>query len=420
MQGEMPEYHEELPNGSRLHLLPRQNYHQVVAMLSVDFGARDRDVVVNGQATHFHAGLAHFIEHKIFAQPTYDAFTKLSELGANANAFTTQTRTSYFLSTARHSEDAIKELLTFTQEPYFEVNSVAREAEIISQEIDMYDDDVNARLYRLILRRLYQGDGLADDIAGTAQSVHAITVEELSSAYQVAYQPANIDIVITGKFDLAAMRTLVLASPLGQKKAGQQPNYLAHQLQPVSPDILEVEMPVVRNKVAFGQRWYEGIALPVGQAALRQAIAISLAIDLVFSEHSDQYMTWYDDGLIDDSFVAEFDWERGAAYLTIAAETAEPEQLHLAIRQVLLSLPEHFAQLKEQFMYVHRDAVGHLIAKFDQLEEIATRFEGPTFGNATVQDELAVLQALDFDTVDKIIKNVPVSEIATVFVRPKM
>ncbi|MBC6499764.1 insulinase family protein [Weissella confusa] len=62
---------------------------------------------------------------------------------------------------------AFSELLHFTQEPYFEESSVVRERDIISQEVDMYQDDTNARLYRLILGQLFPGDPMADDIAGT-------------------------------------------------------------------------------------------------------------------------------------------------------------------------------------------------------------------------------------------------------------
>ncbi len=420
MQPVMPEYHEVLPNGTRVHLLPRLNFHQTVAMLSVDFGARDRDVTIDGTTMHLHGGLAHFIEHKIFAQKDYDAFVRLSELGANANAFTTQTRTSYFLSAAGDALPAIQELLTFTQEPYFEHDAVLREADIIGQEIDMYDDDPNSRLYRLILANLFRGDALAEDIAGTDESVHAITVEELQLAYQAVYQPENTDIVIAGNFDLTAIRELIRNSPAGQRSQTEAVTYGEHRLLPVDPQPVEVEMAIVRNKVAFGQRWYEGVELPEGRAALRVAVAISLAFDLVFSEHSDQYMLWYDDGLIDDSFFAEFDWERGAAYLTIAAETAEPEVLTNGITTVLKKLPEQFELLMDRFTYVHRDAIGRLISKFDQLEDLVTRFDGGLFDNATLKDELDILLQLDAEQVLALISEIPVSEIATVVVRPKL
>ena len=128
------ERHLTLSNGLRVHLLPRPDFHQVVAMVTVDYGARDRLFMDQGKLVSQPAGVAHFVEHRLFAQPEYDAFSRLSELGANANAFTTQTRTSYYLSTTVGNQAALQELLTFTQEPYFDLATVQREQEIIRKK----------------------------------------------------------------------------------------------------------------------------------------------------------------------------------------------------------------------------------------------------------------------------------------------
>lgn len=412
------ERHETLPNGLRLHLLPRPDFHQMVAMVTVDFGARDQSFEKDGQLVKQPAGLAHFLEHKLFAQPGYDAFSRLSELGANANAFTTQTRTSYFLTAPANEYEALKELLTFTQEPYFEAESVAREQDIISQEVDMYQDDTNARLYRLILGQLFKDDPMADDIAGTTESVHSVTPEDLQLAFDAFYRPDNMDVVIAGAFDETTVRDLINASPAGQRPAVAPVSVPTHELQPVSDNILEVEMDVVRPKVAMGQRWYDGADMPTGREALRIAIAGSLAVDLVFGEFSPTYMTWYDSGMIDDSFSAEFDWERGVAFLTIAAETPEADELIDAVADELENMADRFAALQADFELVKKDALGRLINKLNQLEEIVTRFEGSTFDFATLRDEINILQALTFTDVLEILRNAQVSALTTVIATP--
>ena len=231
------ERHETLPNGARLHILPRPDFHQFVGMVTVDFGARDQMFLQDGQLVKQPAGLAHFLEHKLFAQPGYDAFSRMSELGANANAFTTQTRTSYFMTAPANEYAAFSELLHFTQEPYFEESSVVRERDIISQEVDMYQDDTNARLYRLILGQLFPGDPMADDIAGTTESVHSVTPEDLQLAFDAFYRPDNMDVVIAGAFDETTVRDLINASPAGQRPAVAPVSVPTHELQPVSDDI---------------------------------------------------------------------------------------------------------------------------------------------------------------------------------------
>ncbi|MDR3189836.1 MAG: insulinase family protein [Lactobacillaceae bacterium] len=411
--------HIHLANGLRVHLLPRLEFHQLVAMVTVDFGARDLTYQFNGQTISSPAGLAHFLEHKMFAQPGYDAFTKLSETGSDANAFTTQTRTSYFVTSPAYDYAGLSELLNFTQTPYFEAASVKREASIIQQEIDMYQDDANARLYRLLLETLYQDDPLSYDIAGTTTSVAAITSGDLQQAFDAFYQPANLDVILVGAFDATAVETLIAQSIMGQRPALQPVERLVPQLAPLQTTRKEVELNTVRNKVAMGQRYFEQTALPTGRNALQQAMAISLAIDLVFSESSTDYMLWYDTGLIDDNFSAEFDWERGAAFLSIAAETAEPEVLIDKVTAKLVNLAAEFDQLDQHFELVKKDSLGRLINKLNNLEEIATRFEGASFGFTTINDEIAILQSLTKQDVSLILAQSHPSAVVSVIARPK-
>ena len=414
------ERHLTLSNGLRVHLLPRPDFHQVVAMVTVDYGARDRLFMDKGQLVSQPAGVAHFVEHRLFAQPDYDAFSRLSELGANANAFTTQTRTSYYLSTTVGNQAALQELLTFTQEPYFDLATVQREQEIITQEIDMYEDDINSKLYRLILARLYPDDPLGQDIAGTVESVHQITTEQLQLAFSSFYQPDNMDVVVTGAFDETKLLSLIENSPAVQRVGAKSVTKLVPELKPVITTPLEVPLNVVRNKVVLGQRWELDFAKLSRRDILRVTIIGSLAIDLVFGEFSPTYMTWYNDGLIDDNFSADFDAERHFAYLTIAAETAEPERVIAAVSQVLNDLTAQVVQLKTSFKLVKNDALSRLINKLNQLEETAIRFEGQTFDEATLQDEIAILQALTVNDMITVLTQTAVSPVASIIARPDM
>ena len=414
------ERHLTLSNGLRVHLLPRPDFHQVVAMVTVDYGARDRLFMDQGKLVSQPAGVAHFVEHRLFAQPEYDAFSRLSELGANANAFTTQTRTSYYLSTTVGNQAALQELLTFTQEPYFDLATVQREQEIITQEIDMYEDDINSKLYRLILARLYPNDPLGQDIAGTVESVHQITPEQLHLAFSSFYQPDNMDVVVTGAFDEAKLLSLIENSPAGQRVGAKSVTKLVPELKPVITTPLEVPLNVVRNKVVLGQRWELDFAKLSRRDILRVTIIGSLAIDLVFGEFSPTYMTWYNDGLIDDNFSADFDAERHFAYLTIAAETAEPERVIAAVSQVLNDLTAQVSQLTTSFNLVKNDALSRLINKLNQLEETAIRFEGQTFDEATLQDEIAILQALTVNDMITVLTQTAVSPVASIIARPDM
>ena len=191
-------YETTLENGLRVRLIPMTGFHKTYAMLTTDFGAVDRSLP-DGQPIP--AGMAHFLEHKLFEKADHDAFDLFGALGADANAFTAFTQTSYLYSTTGHFKENLDVLLDFVQTPYFTDQTVQKEIGIISQEIRMYNDNPDSRLYMGMLGNLYPHDPLADDIAGTEESLQKITPELLYAAHAAYYQPEYLTLQLAGNLD---------------------------------------------------------------------------------------------------------------------------------------------------------------------------------------------------------------------------
>ena len=83
-------------------------------------------------------------------------------------------------------------------------------------------------------------------------------------------------------------------------------------------------------------------------------------------------------------------------------------------------LTAQVVQLKTSFKLVKNDALSRLINKLNQLEETAIRFEGQTFDEATLQDEIAILQALTVNDMIMVLTQTAVSPVASIIARPDM
>lgn len=88
-----------------------------------------------------------FLEHKLFEKEDGDVFQQFSRQGASANAFTSFTRTAYLFSSTSNVEENLETLVDFVQDPYFTEKTVEKEKGIIGQEINMYDDNPDWRLF---------------------------------------------------------------------------------------------------------------------------------------------------------------------------------------------------------------------------------------------------------------------------------
>ena len=162
-------------------------------MFATCYGGADRRFRVNDTWTDTPAGVAHYLEHKLFDMPDgSDALLTLSENGADPNAFTSTNMTAYYFSCTDRFEDNLRTLLRFVSTPYFTDASVAKEQGIIAQEIRMGEDDPDRAVWRDLMRCLLARDGARDAVAGTVESIAQITPETLYTCHRAFYAPSNM------------------------------------------------------------------------------------------------------------------------------------------------------------------------------------------------------------------------------------
>ena len=195
MTNERPEnvWAATLPNGLRVRVLCKPDFQRSYAVFATCYGGADRRFRVNDTWTDTPAGVAHYLEHKLFDMPDgSDALLTLSENGADPNAFTSTNMTAYYFSCTDRFEDNLRTLLRFVSTPYFTDASVAKEQGIIAQEIRMGKDDPDRAVWRDLMRCLLARDGARDAVAGTVESIAQITPETLYTCHRAFYAPSNM------------------------------------------------------------------------------------------------------------------------------------------------------------------------------------------------------------------------------------
>ena len=172
-----------LPSGLTVLVRPMPGYSSTHVIYATKFGSIDRDFCLNGQTVHLPAGVAHFLEHKMFEDEDGDAFAKYAKTGANANAFTSFDRTCYLFTATQQLDESLDVLLGMVGHPYFTEQTIAKEQGIIGQEIKMYDDSPDWRLITGLFECLYHSHPIRSDIAGTVESLSLIHISEPTRPY---------------------------------------------------------------------------------------------------------------------------------------------------------------------------------------------------------------------------------------------
>lgn len=136
-----------LPNGLKIFIVPKPQHRKKYAFFATRYGGMDMQFIRNGEKCDTPAGIAHYLEHKMFDTKDGNALQVLSQNGAEPNAFTSNAMTGYYFDCTEHFEENLRILLSFVSVPYFTDESVEKERGIISQEIRMVEDSPDWQVY---------------------------------------------------------------------------------------------------------------------------------------------------------------------------------------------------------------------------------------------------------------------------------
>lgn len=412
-------YRVTLQNGLQVNLLPKNDFHKTYGVMTANYGSLD-NTFVPAKGTEFVKvpdGIAHFLEHKLFEKEDYDAFELFGKYGAEANAFTSFTKTSYLFSATNNVKKCVEILLDFVQQPYFSEQTVAKEKGIIAEEIKMYDDDPSWRLYFGMIGNLYPNTALSIDIAGSVESIGQITTEDLYICYQTFYQPQNMSLFLVGNFDIYEILATIEANQ-AQKQfpAPQEIKRPKLEVDSSGSDIIPyrmLELNVNRPKTMVGIKGLDEVSTT--KAGLKYKLAVELLLYLLYSESAPEYLKLYQQGILDDSFGYEFTFERGFHFAVISGDSDQPQALSNAIIEIAENAVGSLSNRQAEFELAQREFIGRYIQAMNSLEAIANRYSADLFEGATVFELVPVIEELTLEDIIAAAKSFIKPEAISVF-----
>lgn len=393
------------PSGLVILRLPKQ-MTQSYAMLVVRFGAQDTAFEVNGKQYKTPDGVAHFLEHKLFARPDgSDVNEHFSALGAEANAWTTYDKTAYLFSTAEDPGAALAVLLDFVYHPHFTPDNVAHERGIIREEIMMGEDDPWQRLYEQTMRAMYRDHPIRRRICGTVSSIEKITDEVLNECYRHFYRPDNMYLVVCGNIDMADVLSAV---------------DVAMESRPADMALRRIERCSFDELPTVGMRRVSAranVTQPLFQIAvkdtviptdpyerLRRETAMNLLSEVLFSRASNFYNGLFERGLITPGYSYGYSTTLGAAYHALAGETDDPEAVWLAYLDTIERARREGLDREEVERY-RRVLYASLVSEFDFPEDIADLICESEGNGVGVFDSLRAIDEITYEEVCALLRD---------------
>lgn len=318
-------YRGELSNGLKISVIVKPGYTRAHALFATDYGGADRRFRLGDEIIDTPAGVAHFLEHKMFDMPEGDnALSVLASNGAQPNAFTSSGITAYYYESTKSFYENLEILLKFVSTAYFTPESVEKEQGIIAQEIRMIEDNPSYVVYDELMRCLYAHNPIRDTVAGTVSSIAEITDKTLYDCHKVFYAPNNMTLCVVGDVDPARVEETASRIIAAQRSQNPERDYGPDEgVRPVKTRFSR-QMEVSAPQFIIGAK---AIPAPKGDGLLRQKIVGGMALQYLMSQSSPFYSRLYAEGLLNTDFSGDMDYAASTLTIMAGGESRDPERV---------------------------------------------------------------------------------------------
>ena len=394
-------YMEKLENGLTVMIIPKKGIQKKYMIWGTHYGSNESSFVVPGEeeVTTVPNGVAHFLEHKLFEQENgTNSLDVLTALGVEANAYTTNDHTAYLFECTDNFYEAMDELMDYVQHPYFTDENVEKEKGIIGQEIMMYDDYPEWRVYLNAMQAMYHNNPVKIDIVGTIETISKIDKEILYKCYNTFYNPSNMTMVLCGDFEPETILEEVKKRLKDTKASGE-----IKREYPEEPE--EIVQERIEQKLEVSQPLYTIGIKDSGKCDVKKHIAIEILLNLIIGRSSDLYKELYNDGIIYMQPSLEYEFSNIYSHVLISGQSNEPEKVYQKFKETINQLKNNGIN-HEDFERMKKMIYGGYVKEYNDVADIARMFLADYFKGINSFDYLEEMKGITVEYLEQILKDV--------------
>ena len=388
-------YIEKLSNGLTIMIVPKKNIQKKYIIWGTHYGSNDNKFIIPGETKPIEVpkGVAHFLEHKMFEQENgTNSLDKLTSIGVNANAYTTNDHTAYLYECTDNFYEALDEFMDYVQNPYFTDENVEKEKGIIGQEIRMYDDYPEWRVYLNALEAMYHVNPIKLDVTGTIETISHIDKDLLYKCYNTFYNPSNMCLVVSGDFDPEILIQEIKNRLVEKKQNGEIKRIFEDEPDTIVKEKIEQQMNVSRPLFTIGIKCKELNA----KEKVKTHIAIEIILNILLGESSDLYKELYQEGNMYSVPSMSYEFGDNYAHILISNNANDAEALYEKIKNKIRDLKNKGLNT-EDFERIKKMIYGEYIKEYDDVVTICRMFLSDYMKGINSFEYLEEIEAVDAD-----------------------
>ncbi len=384
-----------LPSGLKVVLHKKNGFVGKTASIVIPYGSIHRAFHTDDDKGTIRTpkGTAHFIEHMIFENDNQDIMASFRTIGASINAYTSSDETVYYLNT-ENILPAVNKLMDIVFFPEFSDKEVAKEVDIIANEITMHDDDVDNTLHLAMREAMFYKHPIKDPVLGTKSSIKKIDALTLRAIHRSFYHPARATLLVSGDIDEDSFMDALREHPIATKKKKDifrgTIDYL--ESSEVKTPEIDHEADIKTHKIRIGVKLGYSNKMDMADAKMTEYEYLFL-LDNYFGETSLNYHILSQKGLINDSFAFDATVSDTYGYLSLVADTKKPRRLFEQLKNMFDDISSYTID-KERFNILKQKTIGQFIRIFNSVQSANHFLADHVIANIDVFDLIDRLNAM--------------------------
>ncbi|MEX2171711.1 MAG: pitrilysin family protein [Pirellulales bacterium] len=374
----------------------------------VKTGARDETDEV--------AGVSHFLEHMAFKgtprRSAEDVNREFDEIGAHYNAFTSEESTVYYASVLPEYQEPCLDLLADIIRPSLRREDFNLEKKVILEEIQMYLDQPPYGMDDHLKLLCFGRHPVARSVLGTADSIAALTAEQMENYFEHRYRPGNLLVAAAGQMDFDRLVEQVAercAAWQGSVPDRETPAVEVHEQFEVKPHLAATQEYIL----CLG-------AAPTAEDEDRFAAKLMAT---VVGDDSGSRMYWelVDPGLAESASFGHYEYQGlGMFYTWLSCEPDQAGDNLKRLREIFHTVEA--SGVTEQELEQAKNKVKSRVVLGSERPRSRLFNVGGNWSQRreyrAVTDDLASVDRLTVDDLSRVLKRYPLSKCAIVTVGP--
>jgi len=288
--------------------------------------------------------------------------------------------------------------MDYVQHPYFTDENVEKEKGIIGQEIMMYDDYPEWRVYLNAMQAMYHHNPVKIDIVGTIETIGKIDKEILYKCYHTFYNPSNMTMVICGDFEPEAILEELKKRLVDTKASGEIKRIYQEEPEGIVQEKIEQNLEVSQPLYAIGIK-------DSGKTDVKKHIAMEILLNLIIGRSSNLYKELYNEGIIYAQPSLDYEFTKIYSHVLITGQSNEPEKVYEKFKQEVNRLKVEGIN-EDDFERMKKMIYGGYVKEYNDVTDISRMFLADSFKGINSFDYLEEIKGITSKYLEQILKDV--------------